>query len=424
MVGIANARPNDQTTCWFFSEKDEYAPPQVSDDFFEFIRPPAGIQNHSESRYFYQNIHQRAVAVIEINPWDMERRNGIFFFQKRVPGQTTKLLRHILIGCSLAQTSMITRPGEMWMLTEENVLYFGPNDNQKMITLTDAGRMDPALWFAGAGRVRAAMGYLHGIGIHDINAHAITGNMTLLHMATLHNRRTAVRNLLRAKADPEARDDQQLTCVMIASSVEYPDVIRILCEEGSADPNARTHCEETALHIVGSESVTNQYMTKTTVLALLDSHADPNAEDIKGQTPLFSFAVLSAPSTVKLLCSRGADPMHRNLRGRTPLHTLFDMGLQSETATVLVKRFKADVDTQDSDGVTPLMLAAHSHCFTNVSLLLLKLNANPFLRNNRGRDALWYARDNSVDALAQQAMVRLIETQCAERSQPHSDGRP
>jgi uncharacterized protein len=220
--------------------------------------------------------------------------------------------------------------------------------------------------------------------------------------------------LLRAKADPEARDDSKMTCVMIAASVEFPDIIRVLCEEGGANPNATSHCNETALHLVGHQSTTNHDMTKTTVLALLDCHADPNAQDSKGQTPLFSFTVLNAPATVKLLCSRGADPMHRNYAGKTPLHALFEVCLKEDTATVLVKRYKADVDAQDNDGVTPLMLAAHARAFVNVKALLENLNANPLLCDRKGHDALWYAKDG-IDAPTQaRAVIRLIETRCIE----------
>ncbi len=199
-----------------------------------------------------------------------------------------------------------------------------------------------------------------------------------------------------------------------------------------ANPNARTQCEETALHIVGEQSNTDYGLTKATVLALLDSQADPNAVDAQGQTPLFSYAILNSPSAVKLLCSRGADPRHRNLKGRTPLHTLYEVCLNSNTAVVLVKRFKADVDAQDSYGTTPLMLAAHTRSLVLVRSLLDDLNANPLLCNRKGHDALWFAK-NGTDAPIQvcvcvrsshaqglmrhqqvRAVIRAIEARCIE----------
>jgi ankyrin repeat protein len=211
-----------------------------------------------------------------------------------------------------------------------------------------------------------------------------------------------------------------MTCVMIASSMEYPDIIRVLCEEGAANPNATTCCEETALHLVGHQSTTNHDMTKTTVLALLDSQADPNAEDVKGQTSLFSFAILNSPSTVKMLCSRGANPTHRNHANRTPLHALFEVCLKEETAKILVNRYKADVDAQDIDGVTPLMLAAHTRSFINVRTLLDDLDANPLLCDSKGHDALWYAKDGIDTPMQAAAVIGMIETRCYEWKTLHA----
>jgi hypothetical protein len=174
LVGVTKARPI-QDNEWKFTGITGNPPPvDDSHDFFQLMMPPAKLQltNQPECRYFCQRIHKQALAIIEINAWDMEHRNGIYFFQHK-NGNHPKLLRHILTGCSAAQTSMIIRPMEMWMLTEENVLYFGPNN--AMLPLTLAGRMDPALWLAGKGRASSAMRCLEKIGVSDINAHGITG---------------------------------------------------------------------------------------------------------------------------------------------------------------------------------------------------------------------------------------------------------
>ena len=411
VVEVANARQAIRPWRFTGSASDLHPPSTPSRKIFQPIVSPPQLQlaNQHDCRYFFQHIHKSAMAIVEITPWDMEHRSGIYFFRNS-HGRATKLLRHILVGINPAETSMIIKPMEMWMLTEERVLYFGPDCN--MLPLTIAGRMDRALWMAGVGKVKTAMRFLQRIGVADINTPCITGNMTLLHIATMQNQIKAVQSLLKEKADPEARDDQQMSCVMIASSLEYPDMIRVLCDEGKANPNAITHCNETALHIVGHQCNTDQLYTKHTVRALLDSLADPNAEDVKGQTPLFSVAILDTPCAAKLLCSRGADPMHRNNMGRTPLHALFEVCLKADTAVILVKKFNADVNVQDRDGTTPLMLAARTRAFVNVRSLLHDLNADPSIRNRKGHDALWFAK-NGTDAPAQaRAVVRMIEDRC------------
>jgi ankyrin repeat protein len=125
----------------------------------------------------------------------------------------------------------------------------------------------------------------------------------------------------------------------------------------------------------------------------VECKADPNSPDAKGRTPLFSYAILDSPSAVDLLCSRGADPMHRDQMGMTPLHALFEGCSQRETAALLVKKYHADVDAKDSDGMTALMHAAKAHVYVNVRILLQDLGANPLLCNHKGRDALWLARN-------------------------------
>ena len=411
MEGVFCARPGVDD--WKFGSIDDLVPPPIpARSTFQSIAAPEQLQlsNQRDCRHYVQHIHKSVLAIIEMPAWDMEQRSGIYFFRNS-GGRATKLLRHILVGVIPANTSMIVRPMEMWMLTEETVLYFGPSCDALPLTL--AGRIDRALWYAGVGKAKTAMRFLLRVGA-DINAHCITGDMTVLHMAVFQNQLAAARTLLDAKADPEARDDQGMTCLMIASSLEYPEMIRTLCADEKSDPNATNHNGEAALHIVGHQSNTDQGFTLAAVQALLDCLADPNTQDIQMQTPLFSYAVLDSPAAVALLCSRGADPVHRNLMGRTPLHALYEVCINAETAGVLVKRFHADVDAQDGCGKTPLMLAAHTRAFVLIRNLLDELGANPLLCDHKGRDALWYAKNGTDAPIQARAVIRMIERKCAD----------
>jgi ankyrin repeat protein len=413
MAGVFCALPNVEHWKFTGSAGDLMPPPVPPRRTFQLIAAPEQLQlsNQRDCRYSFQCIHKSVLAIIEMPAWDMEQRSGIYFFRNS-GGRATKLLRHILIGVIPAQTSMIVRPMEMWMLTEETVLYFGPSCDTLPLTL--AGRIDRALWYAGAGKAKTAMRFLLKVGATDINTHCITGHMTVLHMAAFQNQLATAKTLLCAQADPEARDDQDMTCLMIASSLEYPEMIRVLCVEGKADPNARTRHNEAALHIVGHQSNTDQGFTKATVQALLDCLADPNAKDVQGQTPLFSYAILDSPPTVELLCSRGADSMHRNLMGRTPLHALYEVCLNAETATVLVRQFKADINAQDNCGKTPLMLAANTRAFVLIRSMLEDMGANPLLCDHKGRNALWYAKNGKDAPIQARAVIRILERKSVE----------
>ena len=369
-------------------------------------------------RYFYQRIHRNAFAIIEIAAWDARLRHGIYFFSRK----KDRLLRHVLLddNIRLAPTSMIVRPMEIWMLADNSsVLYFGPSGIR--LPLAVEGRMDRSLWLVGRGKAHKAMRALNDLGITDINTRSETGNMTLLHAATLHDQVQAARTLLGAKADPEARDDRGLSSVMIAALMENPDMVRLLCTEGSAQPNAvMPDTKETALHVVGHRCIMER--CEETVEALLDCMADPNAEDARGQTPLFNYAILDCPLSVSLICSRGANSMHRDHAGMTPLHALFDVSHERQSAVLLVKRFGADVNAVDNNGKTPLMVAAGTRTFVDVKLLLEDLNANPLLCDHGGKDALWFARNGEDSPAQARAVIRMLEAKCSEWAKRKKSG--
>ena len=415
MVDTANSRPDDESPAP--STLMLSLPKKTPRKTFLAIKQPIEMQilpNQSESRYFYQRIHDSASAVIEIASWDQEQRCGIHFFNRK-QGKNGKMLRHILVSECPAKTHMITRPMEMWMLTEDRVIYFGPQCAP--LPLTVAGRMDRALWLAGLGRVKEAMHFQQLLGVSDINAPAITGNMTLLHAATYGNKISAVRTLLKAKADPEALDDQEMSCLMIAASMAYPNMIRTLHKEGSANPSIETQNNETALHLAGIQSdMLGERSIRITVQTLLDCKADPNSPDVKGRTPLFSYAILDSPSTMDLLCSRGANPMHRDQTGMTPIHALFEVCSKRETAVLLVKKYHVDVNAKDNDGMTALMQAAKTHVYVNVRILLQDLNANPLLCNNEGTDALWLARNEERRSRHAKVVIQMLEAKVREWS--------
>ena len=418
MINAINARPDDNPL--EILDTQQPSPPRLSSTrktFYPFFstRELEIMPNQGDYRYFHQTIHDSACAVIEIASWDLEQRSGLYIFSKN-KGDKGRILRHILIGEFPTKTSMIVRPMEMWMLTEERVVYFGPSCDPRPLTVE--GRMDKALWLAATGKVQEARSFLKTLGVNDINAPGITGNMTLLHAATYKNKLTAVRTLLKEKADPEARDDQDMTCLMIAASMEYHAMVRVLCKNGKAQPNVETTFNESALHIIGSNCIQNR-RTKATVEALLDCGADPNAKDIKGQTPLFRLTILDSPSTVELLCVRGANPLLRNHDAETPLHTLFKACGKRETAIILVKKFKVDVDAQDNNGMTALMHAAGSRQFVDVRMLLDDLKANPLLCNIDGDDALYMAKTGDDSPAQARAVIRLLESKCEEWRRSH-----
>jgi ankyrin repeat protein len=86
--------------------------------------------------------------------------------------------------------------------------------------------------------------------------------------------------------------------------------------------------------------------------------ADPNDGGDKGLTPLLLAAAEGRCDIVELLLSYKADANLSLYEGRTPLHEAVESG-QTEVCRILVSKGNSRIDAEDSDGMTPVLLASH-----------------------------------------------------------------
>ncbi|GBG24464.1 Ankyrin repeat domain-containing protein 1 [Hondaea fermentalgiana] len=91
---------------------------------------------------------------------------------------------------------------------------------------------------------------------------------------------------------------------------------------------------------------------------LIKYHADVNALDCIGHTPLFSAAKGGYNSIVNLLIERGADVNIVSHKGKTALHSAMENG--HKVVTLLLLEAGAKLDARDCEGRTPPQLAAQS----------------------------------------------------------------
>jgi ankyrin repeat protein len=131
------------------------------------------------------------------------------------------------------------------------------------------------------------------------------------------------------------------------------------------------------------------------VKILLSHGADPNSQNIYGDTPLHSvFWNKSSESITEELLCYGADLRRKNDIGHTPLHSAAMNGLVG-VARILVLN-GASVDCQSFSGATPLMLAVQQDCPALLDCLLdfgAKLGVTDFA----GHNALhWAATHDSI----------------------------
>ena len=165
------------------------------------------------------------------------------------------------------------------------------------------------------------------------------------------------------KADPNAPDRQGQTPLHYAVSnpdsdrmERYNQVQSLL--NGGADPNIRTHRQETPLH----RATLSLRESLAEVSMLVQSGADVRSRDDVGNTPLHyaaGHASVDRCSVVQRLLEKGARPNEQNHAGQTPLHLAAgrEGEGQAEAITKLLTN-GADPNIADAKGQTPIDVAS------------------------------------------------------------------
>jgi len=231
-----------------------------------------------------------------------------------------------------------------------------------------------------------------------------------------------VRLLLDRGANPNMRGNSEQTALLAATRASIPvgpqlDIIRSLLD-GGADIDAQDDSGRTALMGAVLEdrillldlllrkgaSLNLRYLKRDTALDMADGHGygrHPEALRLLRQAhsrpviPLKSRLIRAVrrrnSRLVDALLREGASADTRVELGLPLLHLAVAAG-DLATVRVLLRR-GADVNLRDPQGVTPLMRAASARR-ADIQLvhLLLALGANSLAKDNRGDDAVIYAK--------------------------------
>lgn len=138
---------------------------------------------------------------------------------------------------------------------------------------------------------------------------------------------------------------------------------------------------------------------------LLNAGANPNVADINGITPAHYAAQQKDHALLKKLYGLGANLDVVSNKGQTPLHLAAAGGMTSELAAIFYGA-DANVDAYDNDGLTPLHYASGQSSARSVATLLV-LKATVDALNNVGDTPLHYALRYNEDPKAIQALLRL-----------------
>jgi ankyrin len=226
---------------------------------------------------------------------------------------------------------------------------------------------------------------------------------TPLHWAVYNGDAQQVRELIKAGADVNARNDYGATPLTEAAETGNTDIIGQLLKAG-ADPESSNDDGQTALMILARTS------NIAAAELLLKHRAKVDAaEKWRGQTALMWAAAERQPEMVKLLIRHGASvnarsavnewkryvtaegrKQDRNPAGFTPLLYAARQGCL-ECARALLKGGAA-VNLPDPDGITPLLMAVMSMHF-DTAKLLIESGANVDKWDWWGRSPLYAAVD-------------------------------
>lgn len=173
---------------------------------------------------------------------------------------------------------------------------------------------------------------------------------TLLHVATLRNRKDIVELLLSKGADLESRDKFDVTPFLLACQHSH-EMITFLLDKG-ANINAVYRADARALHAAAAQG------NVEALKVLLDSGLNIEELTEKAYTPLACALTWGQEAAALLLMERGANVNLRTTKGVTPLHFACKNNLIAATHELL--RRGAKVDVREKEGWTPL----HDACAT------------------------------------------------------------
>ena len=229
--------------------------------------------------------------------------------------------------------------------------------------------------------------------------------MTALHWAVRHDDETLVRQLVRAGAKTTAANRYGVTPLALAAVNGNPRATQILLAAG-ANPNASTPEGETVLMVAARTGHPEVVERLVAAGARLE-----DTEKWRGETALMWAAGENNAAAVKALIARGANinarsrqidypEMRLNLSfmattelprgGFSPVMFAAREGAL-EAARILADA-KANLDLQDPEGTTALMLAIMNVHY-DVALMLIEKGANPNVYDKAAMGALYAVVD-------------------------------
>ena len=208
---------------------------------------------------------------------------------------------------------------------------------------------------------------------------------TALHYASVSGDLKVVKALLSKGAEIDVEDEVRCTPLILAAERKHIGILLCLIHHG-ADVDKKDGCKRTALHYASERG------DFEVVKALLFNGAEIDAEDEVRCTPLMLAAGRGYIEILLHLIYHAADVEKKDGRKRTTLHYASESG-DLKVVKVLLSLCKGvEIDVEDEDSCTPLMLAA-GRGHIDILLYLIDHGAGVKKKDGHKRTALHYTSE-------------------------------
>ena len=205
-----------------------------------------------------------------------------------------------------------------------------------------------------------------------------------------------------------------MTPLHLAARTEKEDMIKLLLRH-HADPNATNLWGYTPLSVAvwckAKPAIAN---------LLLDAKADLNLKSVHQYTPLELAAIYGNTNYAELFLKRGALVNATNISGMTPLHRAA-LGGQYPMVQLLLS-YQANLNDLDVQGNTPLNWAAVQGHFS-IIMLLLESGADVNIVNNEGMSPLFRVVQTNPRQMPAVLRLQLVDLLLAKKAEVNLTNR-